>query len=299
MMGMDLETFTDRLEEGVREKLDGGGTVTRRTLQKPNTGPRTGLVIETPGYNISPLIFTDIYYELCKSEDDIPLIVSDILKTNEKLRGNFPHSDRLSSWENLKDSVFFCLLGTDKNTELLASVPHKEFPELGLSMVFRIPVENGTDRASILISRELAEQWGTDAGGLASCALANMPVQWKAHLQGMADIPDEVLPGKLKEQETARAMYVLANEENLYGASCLLYPGMLEEAAERLGSDYYVLPASMHEVILLKAEECSRNQASKLREMVMEINGSELAEEEVLADCVYYYRRETNEFFRC
>ena len=46
----------------------------------------------------------------------------------------------------------------------------------------------------------------------------------------------------------------LTNTEKLYGASAILYPNILSYFAKRLKADLYLLPSSIHEVLLLEKE---------------------------------------------
>lgn len=87
-------------------------------------------------------------------------------------------------------------------------------------------------------------------------------------------------------------MYVLTNEQKLYGAGCMLYEGVLEREAERLGADLYILPSSVHEVMLLPALPDERGALDELRNMVAGINRSDaLLARDVLSDQVFYYDR--------
>ena len=89
--------------------------------------------------------------------------------------------------------------------------------------------------------------------------------------------------------ETKMPMYVLTNKQKLYGAACMLYPGVLKGFAEKIGRDFYILPSSVHEVILVPADSNTDQEA--LCEIVTEINRTQVAEEEILADSVYFYNK--------
>ena len=54
-----------------------------------------------------------------------------------------------------------------------------------------------------------------------------------------------------------------------------------------MGKEYYVLPSSIHETIIVP-KNASMN-ATELKNMVMEINGKEVSPDEVLTDSVYEY----------
>ena len=86
---------------------------------------------------------------------------------------------------------------------------------------------------------------------------------------------------------------VLSNEEKTYGAAVILYPDLLERISEKLQSGFYLLPSSVHEMIMVISEDMQ--DKDKLRLMVQEINLTQVPEEEILTDSVYYYNRLTKE----
>jgi len=65
----------------------------------------------------------------------------------------------------------------------------------------------------------------------------------------------------------------------------------------RFGSDLYVLPCSIHELIVLPAG--SRRQSKVLMEMVADINATELPPEEILSSNIYYYSRSDTTLCLC
>jgi len=87
-------------------------------------------------------------------------------------------------------------------------------------------------------------------------------------------------------------MYVLTNQQRFLGACCILYDDVLKEIAERLDSDLYILPSSIHEVILMPVTVTESVPA--LSQMVCDINQSEVSAEEILSDHIYYYHRSTD-----
>lgn len=86
-----------------------------------------------------------------------------------------------------------------------------------------------------------------------------------------------------------KLMYILTNKKKQYGATCILYEGVLREIAQRLQSDFYILPSSVHEVILLPTNNDSDRK--ELTEMVLEVNNSILSKEDMLSDHVYYFSK--------
>ena len=48
-------------------------------------------------------------------------------------------------------------------------------------------------------------------------------------------------------------MYVLSNRARSNGAACMIYPYVLRMMGDILEEDFYILPSSIHEVILVPA----------------------------------------------
>ncbi len=84
-------------------------------------------------------------------------------------------------------------------------------------------------------------------------------------------------------------LYVLTNEKKSFGAVWITEDEVLKEVGEKLGEDYYVLPSSVHECIILPVSVTDDSMG--LRRMVEDINSSQVAPEEVLSDSIYFYDR--------
>ena len=80
---------------------------------------------------------------------------------------------------------------------------------------------------------------------------------------------------------------VLSNTTGIYGASCLLYGGILDSLCQRMDSDLLVLPSSIHEVLILPA--LSDIDCIGLKKIIRQINREELSREDFLSDELYFY----------
>lgn len=89
---------------------------------------------------------------------------------------------------------------------------------------------------------------------------------------------------------------VLTNNTGIFGAASLFYPFVLEMIGERMGGNFFILPSSIHETILIQDDEAYH--LSELEDMVREINRTELLAEDWLSDSVYYYDKVRNIFAR-
>ena len=73
----------------------------------------------------------------------------------------------------------------------------------------------------------------------------------------------------------------------------MLYKDPLRDFANYMGHDLYILPSSIHEVILIPAYD--HDSYDELTSMVKEVNSTQLSKEEILSDHVYFYSRETGQ----
>lgn len=67
---------------------------------------------------------------------------------------------------------------------------------------------------------------------------------------------------------------------------------LLQEFADRVGSDVFILPSSIHETLLIPAN--ADMDTEYLRDMVRTVNRTKVAPDEILSDNVYYYSRLTD-----
>ena len=95
---------------------------------------------------------------------------------------------------------------------------------------------------------------------------------------------DDFLSFGLQKKEQ---MYILTNEEKYYGAAVILYPHVLSHISRLLHSNFFVLPSSIHECILVP--DSGQFTKKELETMVREVNETQVEDEEVLSQNVYYY----------
>lgn len=241
----------------------------------------------------------DSYYAKYMKKGNMDSIVNDVVSIYGKNRGQDFLADMIQDRERIMDSVIFRLVNTKKNKELLLGMPHDDLEKLGLSMVFYVLLQTGDGQnVTMAITNRLMEIWEVSHTELLEHAKRNTPLKMEYSIRSIQSVLGEYPGIKAGEQnrtdcENMPQMYVLTNSRALYGAGCFIYDGLLEKLADDLGSGFYVLPSSVHEVLLYPSSD--KGEAAALKEIVTEINRTELEEEEILIDAVYYYNRETGE----
>lgn len=91
------------------------------------------------------------------------------------------------------------------------------------------------------------------------------------------------------EEEDGFGTYVLGTESGHFGAAVLGYPEELKKAAEQLREGFYILPCSIHEVILLPDSEAVGVEPGELQQLVAEVNQTQVREDERLSNSIYHF----------
>lgn len=304
---MEFTNFKTLVREEVARRTGEQYRVRINDVMKNNGVVLSGITMMQDDSNISPTIYLNHLYEAYENgEVTLESIVEEVLDTYEKNKVNRSVDMRFfMNYESIKDRIIFKLIHAERNEELLKDVPHIRY--LDLAIVFQCLVsEEMFGNATIMIHNAHLKIWDTTIEEIYRNAIQNTPKLQKYDIKNMRDILCEMMlleemegigesgqDACFKELPDSVPMYVLSNKARVQGAACILYPGILKDFAAAIRSDFYILPSSIHEVILLPAQGEEDREA--LKQMVREVNASQVEREEVLSDSVYYFDREQNE----
>lgn len=292
---MNYETFKHTILERMQQLLPHDTSLRLQTICKNNGLKLDGLVISNAASNLSPTIFLNYYYDNPSVFPDFDAICRDIRQTYEQNRSTeYIHADFFTDYEQIRRHIAYRIINYEKNKELLKTVPYVRY--LDLAIVFYCLLHlTESGNATILIHKNHLKLWQITAAQLYEQACQTTPLLLPYDFRNMTSLLSDLNGGTQPSgQDMAKTasfcpMYVLTNNQKLYGAGCMLYPGLLESISEKLDQDLFILPSSIHEMILLPA--VNRSYSEELADMVAEINRTELAADEILSDQVYYYSR--------
>lgn len=290
---MTYKDFIEYIRSHAEKAAGIGGKTYINHIIKNNDKELDGLVILEQGHSIAPSIYLNDYYACYLKGTSIDDIMADILCRYYRCKDSLDlDHEKFTNFENIKDKIVYKIINKDKNEKLLREVPSESI--LDLAIVYYCIVSQFEDRcATVLINNKHLKMWNISDSDLAIAASINTPRIMKSQIKPIGDIIGEVDSNELTSKEKIDSsmeenpMYVLTNESQFNGAACILYENLLYDFASSLGKDLYILPSSVHEVILVpKNDFLDKNELSN---MVRDINESEVAEDEVLSDHVYEY----------
>ena len=295
---MNYQQFIEEVERRVKEKIKGNETITVyiHTAVKNNGKERKGITVSEKGIHISPTIYLEEYFQQFQEGKPIEKIVEKILQLYEEVKCSHPCEESLlQNYEELKGKFACKLIHRGKNEKLLNDIPYVPWMDLAIVAFVLLEVSPyGT--ATVLVRKEHLEIWGLTEAQLLDEAKKNTPILLPYQFCPMRKLLREICPYAVDEgEEEEESLYVLSNKLRSFGAASMLYEGILEKVGQKLGENYYILPSSIHEVIVVPESKSPVKQ--DLEEMVREINETQVEEEEVLSDRVYYFSRKENRLF--
>lgn len=289
----DYKKFCEALREEVSHCLPDGYWVEIHQVIKNNALKLDGLMILSKEQKISPNFYINGYYEKYKEGMELGQLASDIAAQYEKVCQKSCDMSIDLSLTACKERIVYRLVSKEMNQELLIKIPFIEF--LDMAVIFYVLVrKNREGIGSVRVSMEMMGQWGISLNDLFSTAMENTQRIFPEKRRDMFAVLSEMLPKEdaeavvlQEEGENGMHPYVLTNQAGVYGAGVILYPDVLNETAEILGGDYYILPSSVHEVLAVAKESCYAK--TDLLSMVREVNETSVAEEEILSNTIYEY----------
>lgn len=291
---MNYEEFKEQMLEDVRKGLEertGHGYDTQtHTVEKMNESyealtvkPEDGIL----GVNIN----MDELYKAYEGGHDYDQLVDRTVTRASAALENHPdfNLEALQDYDQMKEKLSMEVVSAERNADLLEKVPHKDMEDM--AVVYRFVLDSDSDgRGSILVTNQLMDNYGITAEQLHADALQYAPVIRPAVIQTMAETLLEMMGPEAKDMIPVLPddpLFVATVPDKIQGAGVLAYQDFMEQAAERVGGDFFILPSSIHEILLVRDD--GTFDINHLEDMVKQVNETEVAPEDLLTDSVYHY----------
>lgn len=300
---MDLKQFAEAVKDEITKRLGEEYDVEVHEQLKNNGIVATQLYFRKQDCRLGSCMYLEGFFKMYREGQDLQT-VTDIILSYYHSMGNTPIDfEKLTedmSYKNWKDKIVFKLINTRDNLKLLKEIP--SIPYLDLSIVFYIYFCKVDDmQVTALINNQNMETWGITASELYRDTLTNMQKDFPPVLNALENFMLSSNPENLLERETAYEanedsiaeinMFVLSNSMDLFGATAMLYPGVMKQCKERIGSDFIILPSSVNEVILTPLPDDRELFMDKYEwsHIVQMVNEEAVLDEERLSNHVYRY----------
>lgn len=329
---MTYEQFIDEIKNGVEEVIKESfedAIVVIRTVTKNNNVKRKTISIMRKDEKATPTIYLKGYHQEYRNGKSIDEICHEIVKVYKEGIENFKLNidlDDFMNYARIKDDICYRLVNYEMNKNALNKKPHYRFLDMAIEFYISV-VNNELEQATVNIQNFHLERWNITKEELKKTALENTWKKYPAEIKRMEDVISEIILGEFKDEskedtdyiseeviyndsnidyvknmvreeveklkrDSEMDMYVLTNTSRDYGATCITYPGVLRDFAKEKDSDFFIIPSSVHEVILIVGKQMS---IEELNNMVNEVNKNELDAIDILSNHVYTYIKETED----
>ena len=267
-----------------------GATLEKREVPKNNEAWQ-GIIIRLPGDSFAPMVYPNQYAKDVLQGISIKSLAlntyREAVSIMEEARRMYAH---FLEPGYASDHLISAVIGYENNTHMLKDIPHERIADMAVYAKWAF--DNGfsaTVKAESLATLKMTKE--------EVLSIAKQNTARHAVFQTMTDIMgrmsheagiEEGLAEHTAAMPFSNPFYVLTTQNGLDGAALIADPGILKKVHETLGEDFYILPSSVHEVLILK-ESDSPGPAEELKEMVATINQEQLEPIERLSDTIYRF----------
>ena len=265
----------------IKGMVDNETTVTLNLVQKGNV-TLTGISIGKD--SVIPTVYVENYEDLYES-DGYEAVAREMINLCESARIPNFSTESIMTLDYAKKNLQLCVepKGINKN--------YVTIPYLDLDLYFRVRVSNdGTYK----VKKEMLMSWGITKTDLLDIveetnkyiteSMKEMMIQLMIE-GGASDEDIEEIRNNNNPDQT-----VITNTDKLFGASAIYNKEILKEVADKYESDLYVLPSSIHEILLIPI---SIGDKEEIDSMVREVNETQVSPQEVLSNHAYIFRKDT------
>lgn len=249
-------------------------------------------------YLTSPTIYINNMYDHYVECDNLQEALQQAAETMTKAFMEAPNMGAMLDFNQAKANIVMVLVNTEQNKGMLETVPNRKFQDL--SIIYRWVVDQDRDGiASSVVTYGLAEKLQMNEEQLYKAAVENTIKLFPPTVKSMNDVirdmfmkdgmPEDIADMMLGEVPEENMMYVISNKKGINGAVSMLYEDKLQELAQKLGSDLYIMPSSIHEIIAVSS---GMGDPNELAQMVSDINMDQVSLEERLSNQVYHYDKD-------
>lgn len=283
-----------------------------KTITKNNGIELDALTIYEEGISISPNIYVKPFFELYVMGKPLGFIMTEIIfeYRNELEQSKKLNSISLDDYNDIKDKIVVRLVNKKCNEKLLDKCPHIDYLDLAITFRFIVSDDkNGV--ATIMIGNKEFEKWSITLNELYQDSLANTYKMYPYYVEPISSfvlrdfnankesLPNEVVDEleSIKDIIPKVNMYILTNNSKLFGATTILYDDVIKEFADDHESNVYILPSSVHELMLVPEDDDM--SPAFLKELLADVNDSSVGLIDLLGNEVYYYNRDSNTISIC
>lgn len=301
-MSMNYGEFQRAFADGIVDRLpeDQKNANVRIGMNRKLNQSYNGLTVHQEGDPVAATVNLDRMFDRYEAGEDFENLVDEAMGMIQMEKPDFDIA-KLMDYDSVKDQLFIRVSNAEMNADSLENVPY--IMQSDLAVTFHVMVDAEMDGVgSVMVTDSMMNQYGVDFDTLVQNAMASAPNVMPVKVENMADMMSEIFRNDMLAEgmspQEAEAMLemmhadqvpltVVTNEMKVNGASALFYPEVMDQLAEKIGGNFFILPSSVHESLVLPDD--GSQSIGDLKAMVMEVNATQVDPVDRLSDDVYHY----------
>ena len=294
---MDYENFKEQFVADVKGRLAEQGADVKVSVNEVNKLNESyeAITVTPEGSNIGVNMSLEKFYDAVQDGTPYDSVVDkavDVISNGIEQRPDIDVAS-LTDYSQMKEKLAMEVVSAETNKDMLENVPHQNIEDM--AVVYRFILSSDEDgRASILVTNQMLDTMGVTPEQLHADAIENAPQIKPAEIKGMSEVMAEMMGveqaemmGLVPMNPEDEQMFVATVPDKVHGAGVLAYQDFMDKAAERVGGDFFILPSSIHEILIVP--DNGKMDLKELEAMVKEVNATQVAPADKLTDSVYHY----------
>ena len=258
-----------------------------KNIQK---GEATLTAISIGNGEIRPIVYMEHYNDLFNERGYYAVAMAMIeacenatIKAKEELNINI---NNFSIWEHVKDNLILCIAPANTNNGYITN------PYLDLELYVRVNLGDGTCK----VNEQMLKMWNKTKEEVFITAMNKQGYIIKSMFDTISELLNsdnnfDDMSDIIENSIFDTGQKVITNKEKSFGASVLYHKDILSNVANQYGKDIYIIPSSIHEVIVTPINHSVTKE--DMNQMIKEVNETEVSPEERLSNHVYIFRKDT------
>lgn len=249
-----------------------------------------GIALVGRADGVAPVIYPEYYFQQYQEGQRLDKIVQEA--SGELLRQAeiLPFDKKMIFQQITPEHLRTAMVSYEPNKQWLKDIPHERLEDLaiyGKIVLGEAHIKVNADVLSML--RMTKEEMLKTAKGNTSKEFMMEPMRdAMIRILMERDEIDAELAQALGEETEMLDLIILTTKSQIDGASVIANTEVMKQVYQELGEEFYILPSSIHEVLLVRKSEFP-DSADSLKEMVQGVNQSMVAPEERLSDEIYEF----------
>ena len=285
MIELSYDMFCKKFTEQLQDLLGDAYLLKKEEAIGYNDTHKDVLLIEKKGSCCMPRFDLRAYYETHLEGTAVEQLAKQaVLAVNAEDIPSEADIKALLDSEQIRSRLIIRLINRKTNETILKEMPH--LPFLDLAITFHLLVEEKKDGTkSIRVTNKIWEEYMRDSVlQMYRQALLNTERLFPARMVEMEKLLH------LSEVGIQSGLFIISNPHGIYGATVLLYEGIQEKIEQMLGEAYYVIPSSVHEVLVIRESDVS--DIEMLKSTILEVNRTQVGAEDILSNLLYKYEKQ-------